>query len=90
MASGTTELTDREQQMLVFERRRFNYLGRKEDAIREQFGCSATRYFQELNALVDKPAALAADPVLVKRLRRLRSARAAARGRRAPHAAAPG
>ena len=32
---------------------------------------SATRYYQVLNALIDKPAALAADPLLVKRLRRL-------------------
>ena len=34
---------------------------------------SATRYYQVLNALVDRPEALAADPMLVKRLRRLRA-----------------
>jgi hypothetical protein len=35
-----------------------------------------------LNALVDRPEALAADPMLVKRLRRLRSARQKARAAR--------
>jgi len=36
---------------------------------------TATRYYQTLNALIDTDAALAHDPMLVKRLRRLRSAR---------------
>ena len=36
---------------------------------------SSTRYYQVLNALIDRPEALAVDPMLVKRLRRLRSAR---------------
>ncbi|HVT22265.1 MAG TPA: DUF3263 domain-containing protein, partial [Mycobacteriales bacterium] len=36
---------------------------------------SATRYYQVLNALLDRPEALAADPMLVKRLRRMRAAR---------------
>ena len=36
---------------------------------------SSTRYYQVLNSLIDNPAALAADPMLVKRLRRLRAAR---------------
>ena len=48
------------------------YAGAKEEAIRELFSMSATRYYQVLNALVDRPEALAADPMLVKRLRRLR------------------
>jgi len=51
----------------------------KEQAIRDQFGVSATRYYQMLNALLDNPAALAHDAVLVKRLRRLRATRARAR-----------
>jgi len=33
------------------------------------------RYYQVLNALIDNPAALTADPLLVKRLRRMRTAR---------------
>jgi hypothetical protein len=43
--------------------------------VRDKFGMSATRYYQTLNALIDNPAALAQDPLLVKRLRRLREAR---------------
>ena len=39
-------------------------------AIRELFECSTTRYYQMLNTLIDDPAALKADPMLVKRLRR--------------------
>ena len=78
---GYAPLTDREQRILAFERQWWRYAGAKEQAIRDQFGLSATRYYQLLNKLLDNPAALAADPVLVKRLRRLRSARARSRGR---------
>ena len=46
------------------------------------FSMSATRYYQVLNALVDRPEALAADPMLVKRLRRLRATRQKARAAR--------
>ena len=69
------ELTDTETAILTFERQWWKYAGAKESAIREQFGMSATRYFQVLNALIDRPEALAADPMLVRRLRRLRSER---------------
>ena len=43
---------------------------------------SATRYYQVLNALVDRPEALAADPMLVKRLRRQRARRQKAKAAR--------
>ncbi|MCI0687205.1 MAG: DUF3263 domain-containing protein [Sporichthyaceae bacterium] len=76
------ELTERDQQMLALERQWWKYAGAKEHAIREQFDMSATRYYQLLNALLDRPEALAYDPMLVKRLRRLRSARARARSAR--------
>ena len=75
-------LTRREHEMLAFERQWWRHAGAKETAIREQFGVPPTRYYQVLNALVDRPAALAADPLLVRRLRRLRTAR---RQRRSPH-----
>ena len=65
-------LTRREHDILAFERQWWKYSGSKEDAIKELFSMSATRYYQVLNALVDRPEALAADPMLVKRLRRLR------------------
>jgi uncharacterized protein DUF3263 len=68
-------LSDRDQQILEFERLWWKYAGAKEQAIRDKFEMSATRYYQVLNALIDCPAALRFDPLLVKRLRRLRSAR---------------
>lgn len=69
------DLTERDAQILAFERQWWKYSGAKESAIRELFDMNATRYYQILNALIDTPAALAADPMLVKRLRRMRSAR---------------
>ena len=68
-------LPAREREVLAFERQWWRYAGAKEAAIREQFGMSATRYYQVLNALVDRPEALAVDPLLVRRLRRMRAAR---------------
>lgn len=73
------DLTERQREILTFEGQWWKYAGAKESAIREQFGCSATRYYQELNALIDQPAALVAHPMLVKRLRRLRQTREQAR-----------
>lgn len=69
------ELGRREREILAFERQWWKYAGAKEQAIRELFDMSATRYYQLLNALIDTPAALAEDPMLVKRLRRLRATR---------------
>ncbi len=68
-------LSRREHEMLAFERQWWRRPGAKETAIRDQFGVTPTRYYQVLNALVDRSDALAADPLLVRRLRRLRSAR---------------
>jgi len=47
----------------------------KERAIRERFGFSVTRYYQLLNRAIDRPESLAYDPMLVRRLRRVRAAR---------------
>ena len=77
-----TELDDRDREILGFERQWWKYAGAKEQAIQELFGMSSTRYYQVLNTLIDNPAALAADPMLVKRLRRLRSTRQRARSAR--------
>ena len=68
-------LTRRDREILAFERQWWKYAGAKEQAIRELFDMSGTRYYQVLNALIDTPAAMAADPMLVKRLRRLRASR---------------
>jgi hypothetical protein len=75
-------LSRREREVLAFERQWWKYAGAKEQAVRELFDMSATRYYQVLNALVDRPEALAADPMLVKRLRRLRQSRQRARAAR--------
>ena len=68
-------LNRRDREILAFERQWWKYAGAKEQAIRELFDMSATRYYQVLNSLIDTPEALAADPMLVKRLRRLRASR---------------
>jgi Protein of unknown function (DUF3263) len=69
------ELSVRDADILTFERQWWKFAGAKEQAIRDKFQMSATRYYQVLNALIDKPEALAQDPLLVKRLRRLRATR---------------
>jgi hypothetical protein len=69
------ELSARDLAMLAFERSSWKHGGQKEEAIREEFGISAARYYQMLGALIETPAALREDPMLVKRLQRLRDAR---------------
>ena len=73
-------LDERSRQILAFERRWWRQAGSKEQAIRDTFGLSSTRYYQLLNAVLDDPLAIEHEPVLVKRLRRLRASRT--RGRR--------
>jgi hypothetical protein len=75
-------LSDRDRAILEFERQWWKYAGAKEQAIRDLFDMSATRYYQVLNQLIDSPGALEADPMLVKRLRRMRAARQRARSAR--------
>ena len=72
---GSCDLSARDAAMLDFERQWWKYAGAKEQAVREKFDMSATRYYQVLNALIDRPEALAHDPLLVRRLRRLRATR---------------
>ena len=68
-------LGEQDRAILDFERQWWKYAGAKEQAVRDKFDMSATRYYQVLNALIDRPEALAHDPLLVRRLRRLRAAR---------------
>ncbi|MBV1855376.1 DUF3263 domain-containing protein [Catellatospora sp. NEAU-YM18] len=75
-------MTERERLILDFEKQWWRHAGAKEQAIRDRFELSATRYYQVLNALLDNPAALEHDPVLVGRLRRLRGSRARTRSLR--------
>lgn len=66
------ELSQRDIDILDFERSWWKHAGVKEQAIKERFDMSATRYYQVLNELLEQPAALEYDPILVKRLKRLR------------------
>ncbi|MDZ5663065.1 DUF3263 domain-containing protein [Nocardioides sp. zg-1308] len=68
-------LSQRDREILEFERHWWKYAGAKEQAVRDNFDMSSTRYYQVLNALIDRPEALEADPLLVRRLRRLRASR---------------
>ena len=80
--AAESQLSARDQEILAFERQWWKYAGAKEQAIRELFDMSATRYYQVLNALIDRPEALVHDPMLVKRLRRLRTTRQRTRSAR--------
>lgn len=82
MSGELSELGEQAEAVLEFERYWYRYPGAKEQAIRERFAMSATRYYQILNSLIDRPEALVADPMLVKRLRRLRATRQRARSAR--------
>ena len=68
-------LDERSRAVLDFERESWQLDVPKERAIRERFGFSATRYHQLLQRAIDRPEALAYDPMLVRRLLRMRDAR---------------
>lgn len=70
-----SELDQRSRDILDFERSWWQHTGPKERLVRERFELSAARYHQLLNRAIDRPEALAYDPMLVRRLRRLRDAR---------------
>lgn len=72
-------LTDRDRAILDFERSWWSEPGPKELAIRERFDLSSTRYYEILNELLDMSEALDYDPLVVRRLRRLRDRRRRAR-----------
>ena len=72
-------LSERDGEILEFERHWWKYAGAKEQAVREKFDMSSTRYYQVLNALIDRPEALEADPLLVRRLRASRQRQRSAR-----------
>ena len=81
VAAGVGDaLTETQRAMLDFERRWWRQAGAKEQAIRDTFAMTPTRYYQSLNSLLDLPDALSYDAALIHRLQRLRSS--ASRGRR--------
>ena len=73
---------ERDRAILDFEREWWQHPGAKEDAIRQTFGLSPARYYQVLGKLMDSEAALAYDPMLVKRLQRVREDRRTLRQKR--------
>ena len=75
-SSGLSEL---ELKMLEFERTWWRHAGAKESSIKELFNLTPPAYYQLLNNLIDRPAALMAEPLLVKRLLRLREQRTSSR-----------
>jgi hypothetical protein len=76
-------LSDRDRRILEFERQWLSHAGAKEEAIRAEFALSAARYYQLLNAVIDLPGAVRADPMLIKRLQRARDERSQMRAARA-------
>jgi len=81
-APAAADLTERDLAILAFEKKWWRSAGAKEEAIRAEFALSAARYYQLLAVLIDSPRAIAHDPMLVKRLQRMREARASARAGR--------
>ena len=71
-ADGLDEL---ERHILDFEREAWRLYIPQDRAIRETFGFSTTRYHQLLHRIIDTPSALEYDPMLVRRLRRIRELR---------------
>jgi hypothetical protein len=76
---ATGSLDERARAVLDFEREAWKLSTTKERAIRRRFGFSPARYHQLLHRAIDEPAALRYDPMLVRRLRRLRELRRRAR-----------
>lgn len=72
-ARDVEPLTARAKEMLLLEQKWFQYIGVKERIVREKFNLTLTRYYQEVNRLLDREAALAWDPITVGRLRRARN-----------------
>lgn len=77
--SASSTLTALEVRILEFERSWWRFAGAKESAIKELFDLTPPAYYQALNNLIDRDDALLAQPMLVKRLRRLREARTSTR-----------
>jgi len=76
---STPEFTDEHRSVLDFEKHWWKHQGNKAAQIQARLGISSTRYYRVLNAAISHPDALEHDPMLVKRLRRLRDVRKAHR-----------
>lgn len=72
-------LTDDERMALEIAATPYRHPAIRDSHVLEQLGLTPTRYWATVDALLDRPDALAEMPAVVLRLRRLREARAAAR-----------
>ena len=72
MENENGELTDRQRDMLDFERTWWQFDDPREEIIQARFGCSADEYYAELNQVLELPGALAHDPLVVRRFHRRR------------------
>ena len=73
--SSSAELTELEKAVLVFEQSWTLKPEAKDEAIRQTFDITPTKYYQILSGLLDSRPALEFDPMLVKRLQREREQR---------------
>lgn len=72
---ATPQLDDIEARMLALATAFYRYEGVRERAMRDLFDLSPTRFWQRVNALIDTPAAMAADPAGSRLLRSRRDRR---------------
>ena len=79
------KLSDRDRSILMFERQWWRHQGAKDSKIWQTFDMTPARYYQVLNALIDLPEALEFDPMVVRRLRRIRDSRPRKRIARSIH-----
>ncbi len=77
-----TPLAEEDRRLLDFEAEWPRHSGAKEREMRQRFGVGPARYYQALDTVIDSPAALAAEPMLVHRLLRLRQQRSRSRAAR--------
>jgi Protein of unknown function (DUF3263) len=75
VTSAADTLSERERAILQFESEWFTLDEDRHDAIRARFACSIEDYNLELNRVIDHPAALEVDQLVVRRLRRHRERR---------------
>ncbi len=80
---GAVDLTDLERALLALERDWWRDGASRAEAARRRLGLAAADHARLIGALIDRSDAEAHDPVLVRRLRRMRDARRSERaGRR--------
>ncbi len=69
------ELTERDLKILDLEQNWWTRAGSKHQQIADSLDLSITRYHEILDEVIDSPAAMNHDPLLVLRLRRMRDER---------------